>query len=190
MAVTINADTSNGVIITPDTSGEIALQANGVTKATIGSNGLYSTGHVLQVLQAVKTDGFTTSSTSFIDITGLSISIVPSSTSSKILVIVDISASGANANFSIYNLVRTSTNLYQGTDAKTYVGSHIYFPGGDSTESIGTLHMCYLDSPSTTSSTTYKVQMRVTGSSAGVNRRTSANDTSLASSITVMEIAG
>ena len=40
MAVTINADTSNGVIITPDTSGEIELQANGVTKAKITANGL------------------------------------------------------------------------------------------------------------------------------------------------------
>ena len=40
MAVTINADTSNGVIITPDTSGEIELQANGVTKAKVTANGL------------------------------------------------------------------------------------------------------------------------------------------------------
>jgi hypothetical protein len=40
MASTINADTSNGVIITPDTSGEIELQANGVTKAKITANGL------------------------------------------------------------------------------------------------------------------------------------------------------
>ena len=40
MASTINADTSNGVIITPDTSGEIELQANGVTKAKVTANGL------------------------------------------------------------------------------------------------------------------------------------------------------
>jgi hypothetical protein len=40
MASTINSDTSNGVIITPDTSGEIELQANGVTKAKVTANGL------------------------------------------------------------------------------------------------------------------------------------------------------
>ena len=40
MASIINADTSNGVVITPDTSGEIELQANGVTKAKITANGL------------------------------------------------------------------------------------------------------------------------------------------------------
>lgn len=40
MVATINADTTNGVIITSDTSGEIELQANGVTKAKVTANGL------------------------------------------------------------------------------------------------------------------------------------------------------
>ena len=40
MVATINADTTNGVVITSDTSGEIALQANGVTKAKVTANGL------------------------------------------------------------------------------------------------------------------------------------------------------
>ena len=40
MASTINSSTSNGIVITPDTSGEIELQANGVTKAKITANGL------------------------------------------------------------------------------------------------------------------------------------------------------
>ena len=40
MATTINSNTTDGVIITPDTSGEIELQADGVTKAKITANGL------------------------------------------------------------------------------------------------------------------------------------------------------
>jgi hypothetical protein len=40
MATTINSSTSNGIVITPDTSGEIELQANGVTKAKVTANGL------------------------------------------------------------------------------------------------------------------------------------------------------
>jgi hypothetical protein len=40
MASTINADTTNGVVVTSDTSGEIELQANGVTKAKVTANGL------------------------------------------------------------------------------------------------------------------------------------------------------
>ena len=56
MATTINANNTDGVVITPDTSGEIELQANGVTKATIGSNGLSSTGHVIQVVSNTFND--------------------------------------------------------------------------------------------------------------------------------------
>jgi hypothetical protein len=88
----------------------------------------------------------------------------------------------------MFNIVRDSTNLYQGTETKTYVASRVEF--FNSTSFIGTVHMCYLDSPSTTSSTTYKIQMKVSSATGAVNRRLSADDTSLASSITVMEVAG
>ena len=40
MATTINSNTTDGIVITPDTSGEIELQANGVTKAKVTANGL------------------------------------------------------------------------------------------------------------------------------------------------------
>jgi len=40
MATTINANNTDGVVITPDTSGELELQANGVTKAKVTANGL------------------------------------------------------------------------------------------------------------------------------------------------------
>ena len=53
----------------------------------IGDAGLPA-GSVLQVVQDVKLDTFTTSSTSFTDVTGLSVDITPSSTSSKVLVLV------------------------------------------------------------------------------------------------------
>ena len=51
----------------------------------IGDAGLPA-GSVLQVVQTVKTDTFATTSTSFVDITGVSVAITPSSTSSKILI--------------------------------------------------------------------------------------------------------
>jgi hypothetical protein len=49
-----------------------------------------ATGKVLQVVQTTKTDTFTTTSTSFTDVTGLSVSITPSSASSKILIFSEI----------------------------------------------------------------------------------------------------
>ena len=56
----------------------------------------YSSGSVIQVASTSKTDPFSTSSTSFVDVTGLSVSITPTSTSSKILVLgyVHTSVSG------------------------------------------------------------------------------------------------
>ena len=177
----------NGVV-----EGLTDLPAGSVTAADLASGAITSsalpTGSVLQVLQSVKTDNFTTSSTSFIDVTGLSVSITPSSTSNKILVMTDIAVGNAAGAYCMFNIVRDSTNLYQGTETKTYVASRVeYF---NSTSFIGTVHMCYLDSPSTTSSTTYKLQMKVSSATGAINRRVSPDDTSLASSITVMEVAG
>ena len=91
MSSTINADTTNGVVVTSDTSGEIKLQSAGADVATIDSSGLSmgsgmkltSTGHILQVLQATKTDTFSTNSQTFVDITDLEVTITPLSTSSK-----------------------------------------------------------------------------------------------------------
>jgi hypothetical protein len=58
MASTINSDTSNGLILTPDTTGEIQLQSAGVTKATINSSGFYGgTGSILQVVSNTPDTG-------------------------------------------------------------------------------------------------------------------------------------
>jgi len=198
MATTINANNTDGVIITPDTSGEIALQANGVTKATIGSSGLYSTGHVLQVVTLNHTTAFSTSSATFVDVTDLTLSITPSSTSSKILVMVTVNAAHTNSNSALFRLLRNSTPI----------GGGVAKPSSSHQDNvIGTLRTTtnyhthvvsynYLDSPSTTSATTYKIQ---TLSTAGlnptyvnrtINDSTSEFDSRNASSIVLMEIAG
>ena len=154
-----------------------------------------SGGGIIQCVQTVMTTGVTYTNTSFADIPspGLSVSITPSSSSNKILVIADISCTGASGQYNMFQLVRGSTNIYRGTDSKTYIGSKIYYPVSDNaTEhaSQGGIHMSFLDSPATTSAVTYKVQVRVTGSTGGINRRVSNDDTSLASSLTVMEVCG
>lgn len=54
MASRINADSSNGLQLVSDSSGEIQFQSSGITKATIGSNGLSSPGHVIQVVSTTS----------------------------------------------------------------------------------------------------------------------------------------
>ena len=78
----------------------------------IGDAGMPS-GSVLQVLSTVKTDTFSSTSTSLTDITGLSVAITPSSTSNKILVIVNCAVTGADAGIG-FSIVRGSTEIYLG----------------------------------------------------------------------------
>jgi hypothetical protein len=119
------------------------------------------TGSVLQVVQgAYTTTGVTTSSTSYVD-TGLTASITPTSSSSNILVIVQsaffcATGGGSNNPAMFGNLVRGSTqlqeNFFQGYDQ-----------GGSGVEFTATVVFNFLDSPATTSSTTYKTQVKRTG---------------------------
>ena len=109
MATLINADTSNGLKLTSDTSGIIQLQSGGTTKATVNSSGLTSPGHILQVLQSVKTDTFSTTSQTLVDVSDLSVAITPSSTSSKILVHMDLMVA---VSFHVGGLQLVSCLLY------------------------------------------------------------------------------
>ena len=81
---------------------------------TAGTLEFANGGKILQVQSTVKTDSFSSNSSSFVDITGLSVSITPSSTSSKILVFSNFSVSGDTWNSGrgiAFNLVRGSTNI-------------------------------------------------------------------------------
>jgi len=146
-------------------------------------------GKVLQVVQAVKTDAFTTSSTSYVDITGMSSSITPSSSSNKILISIDIGGHDTNISSGLkYQIVRDSTPVGIGTIS----GNTACSTGGTINNQRGEgMHMVYMDSPSSTSSITYKVQGFADGSNTlYVNFRNGATNVSSISTITLMEIAG
>ena len=179
-----NADGTSGQAIVTDASGNLSFAG---------------TGKILQVVSTAKTD--TTSTTSlitFVDISGMSVSITPSSSSNKILVIVDMRL-GVNENRNVaYRIMRGSTAIYIGDAA----GSRTRGTGSirlmsDAKYDMQSETAVFLDSPSTTSATTYKVQWCHTfgGSSDGcyLNRphTESDNDDRVrgASSITVKEVA-
>jgi hypothetical protein len=148
-------------------------------------------GSVLQCLSTNKTDAFSTTSTSYVDITGLSVSITPKFSSSKILVILSLSGS-ETAGFG-YQLVRGSTAICIGDSGG---GSRKQASGGTSVRDINGVNngsVNFLDFPATTSSTTYKVQMYVPSATGYINRTSADLDANYtirsASTITVMEIA-
>jgi hypothetical protein len=146
------------------------------------------TGSVLQVVSTTKTDGFSMTGGTFIDITGLAVTITPSSTSSKVMVIVtSYQSNSGTSGLTTYNLVRGSTNICQPSTNPSFAGSAIcYINGGDQ---IFPFSISHLDSPSTTSATTYKVQMKSNTGTVYINRR-DTTDSAVTSTITVMEIAG
>ena len=152
-------------------------------------------GKVLQVVQAVKTDGASTTSTSYVT-TGLEVSITPSATSSKVLVIANPVLSGGSVSNVTSQLWRDSTAIILGDTSGSknrassgwlYVYSHYQ----------GTaIPVVYLDSPSSTSAITYKIVYKSNSSSysAYINESEISADNSYysrgASTITAMEIAG
>ena len=137
------------------TAGDVLTAAN--------MNLLRGAFRILQVVSDTKTDTFTTTSTSFVDITGLSVSITPTSNTSKVLVFYAVQALGLNGiNMGALNLVRDSTNILLADAAGSRIqASNII--GATTAENVQAITNLYLDSPATTSATTYKVQIRTAG---------------------------
>jgi len=146
------------------------------------------TGSVLQVVTAVKNDTFSSTATTNTDITGLSVAITPTSASSNILVLVQSNyGPGGGSQIANFQLLRNATNIANPSNTGLLYSSTVsaYQITSDQTANYS---ISYLDSPATTSATTYKVQGRTTSGTWYVNRRNTA-DMNTISTITVMEIA-
>ena len=156
-------------------------------------NNLRGAFRILQVVSTNKSDTFTTTSTTFTDITGLSVSITPSATSSKILAMVSFSASVSADIAIMFRLMRDTTAINIGDTAGSRTRASASMIFNDSVIQQGTYNWQFLDSPATTSATTYKVQMFVNTGTGYINRTGLDNDATTrprtAANITVMEIS-
>ena len=131
-----------------------------------------SNGGIIQVKQTIKKNVFTTSQgvgSGYTDLTGLSVAITPSSNSNKILVVTQIYNGAANNAVNFFRLLRGSTFIEQpsGTSSSTNYNAHA-FSYYDATYQDSTA-FSILDSPATTSETTYKIQMAVTSGTSAIN---------------------
>jgi len=181
---------TNRTLTLPDETGTVMLNAAQSVPRTA-----LPIGSVLQVVSATKTDAQSTTSASYVDVTGMSVSITPTSASSKILVMIKTNnISIADANDVYLNIVRNSTILVSSTAGGASDTNNAWGTGGgggmtNNDRKYSNPSLDYLDSPSTTSATTYKVQMLVSGSTGYFNRWALNTDQTTVSSITVMEIA-
>ena len=155
-------------------------------------------GGIIQVVQAVKTDTFDTTTNSLIDIPGLSLSITPKFSTSKILINVSFNHSITTTDrWMQFQLVRDSTAIYLGDAAGSRTRASIFTSyTGSNNNVITNSNIVFLDSPNTTSATTYKLQGNSQSDSTPylvINR--SKNDSNAnyggrsASSITAMEVS-
>ena len=165
-----------------------------LTNKTLGAGTVLPAGAVLQVIQTTTDSQLTITGTTYTDVTGLSVSITPTSASSKILVLYRINGStAAAATYHAFQIVRGSTAVGNGAQGTTRIKAHSAVRGQFSDANpYWTTSGEFLDSPATTSATIYKIQTGTNGTTY-INRAPSNTDTndmvSTLCSITVMEIA-
>jgi hypothetical protein len=167
MLTNANAAIAKSIV---DAKGDIiaATAADTVSRLAVGTNGHVLTadstaatgikwaapaggGKVLQVVNTTYSTEVASTTNTFVD-TGLTATITPSSATSKILVIVSqmgVSKSGSTRMH--LKLLRGATDILQMSDINAYTGASDF-------NNIGSVTSSYLDSPATTSATTYKTQ--------------------------------
>jgi hypothetical protein len=181
---TLTNKTIDATQLTDSTITLAKLSATGTQDATTflrGDNTFASAGatagQVIQVVQGTYATATTTTSASFVT-TNIEASITPSSASNKVFVIATFFSSVPIANEGIYSIFRDSTNLVSTGD--NALGQN--YAGGSRVDYMSCLS--FLDSPSTTSSTTYSVRFLA---QTGTLTTTGENTTSV---INLMEVKG
>jgi hypothetical protein len=198
------------IVLQGSTSGSCTLQEQAVAGTTVltlpaVSGTILTTtspkaGNVIQVVSTLYTSSFSTTSTSLVDITNFNVVITPTATSSKILILVNINhANASTGGFSNgFCVLRNGTAVGNGTlgtgSSPNFMIVNAPYAGNSAGVAVGQ----FLDSPSSTSALTYKVQTQCqsgTGTvyinqTGNLNGGTRPDQGGFTSAITVMEIAG
>ena len=158
------------------TTGQVLTVAGGVPSWATAAGG----GKVLQVVSTTYSTETSVTGNTYTD-SGLSLSITPSSATSKVLVIIAQSVSGYRPSGG----TSVQTKLLRGATDILTPGSAAWFSSDASTMHIAGIHpLTYLDSPATTSATTYKTQFK--GGAADIDAKTQFQNNT--STITLLEI--
>jgi hypothetical protein len=137
------------------------IEATNTTQVYDGATWVAVGGAFVQMVSVLKTDTFTAATTTFTDITGMSVSITPTSASNKVFVLANLQGSNAvNIDTAALQLVRDSTLIAQGDAAGSRIVCTSSLIGGPDGNFLATNIVAFLDSPATTSATTYKLQGR------------------------------
>jgi hypothetical protein len=198
MAITINGNgTVTGISVGGLPNGIVdtdMLAAGAVTGAKQGA------GSIVQVLQATETDVHDSNSASYVDVPGLSVAITPASSSSKFMIFTTVNCA-CNSRYAAFRLLRDSTHIGIGDAASNRHQNSMGIGSNSSNTSDNGVsrnrNFSWLDSPSTASQITYKLQWSTHYGGTAVmylNRNVGDADQTYsvrcASTLTVMEVAG
>jgi hypothetical protein len=130
---------------------------------------------ILRTLQTVKADTFSTTSVTYVDVTGLTQAITPAKDTNKVLVCCQVAysyndAGGGAGNTGYLTLARGATNLAVPTSPGSRIPAMVAKSGNTNDGDLFVFSGMYLDSPATTSATTYAVQASVEAGTIYVNR--------------------
>ena len=179
----------SSIVISGDTSGAITLAAPAVagtntitlpaSTGTVLTTGSPQSGGVIQVVNATYSSGASNSTNTYAD-TGLTASITPKFSTSKVLVIVEQAGiqKSTSDTYANLKLQRNGSDLIAFSNGTGYNGTIV-------SNYVGNSGATYLDSPATTSSTTYKTVFNSGNNNASVTCQANGS----VSTITLMEIA-
>ena len=175
----------------------LASHDNVSGKLMLDSGVVFPAGHVIQVESVIKTSVFETQSTSFTDVSGLSVGITPSSASNKILVMCSfLISTNSGSGYPQAKMLRNGSDVYVGDPSSQRRLALLNATGynADSNYSLP-VSFQFLDSPASTSLQTYKIQcLQTAGNTTRINAVGGDPDSIYgvrsASSIVLLEIKG
>ncbi len=160
-----------GSIATQD-SDNVTITGGNISNATLGSSVVFPAKHILNVVNNTFTTFTSTTSSNYVNATGYSADITPSSSSNTVLVLVDASLGGSSSS---------------GVHIAVYAGASLVTE--TKINRVGSVDYCasisYEHSPSTTSLVTYQIKIKVSAGTAVLNQ-----NSGMTSYITLMELAG
>ena len=178
----------------PADTDEFLISDAGVLKRLDAS--LIGGGKIGQVVQTHFTTQSQMSSSSFAAISGCTVDITPSATSSKVFVMISLCAGVNQASYGFFKLYRDSTLIGSGSDSSNRIGCNFSISqndGDNTSDGVKQVNYQYLDSPSSTSALTYTVQASTFSNSTITYNKTPDNSDNGrtaqgSSTITVLEV--
>ena len=186
MSIILQSSGGGSITVQEPATASNFTQTLPAVSGTIITTGNRPAGSVLQVVSTTSTTLFSSTATSPTDITGFTVTITPTSATSKILIMFSCAASATNSLNFYLNRNGTNINLGSGGSAKNATICSV--PSGNA-GFMYSYALNFLDSPATTSAVTYKIQADTDGGTFYINRRGSDALFASPATITVMEIA-